>query len=97
MQLSGNDETALAFNAMGGVGCISVSANVAPRLCADFQAATREGRWDERINTGAFAGRGSSAMLSHPADATKNINGATAIIFALEFCFISIPNTMLSN
>lgn len=37
-QLSGNDETALAFNAMGGTGCISVTANVAPRLCADFQA-----------------------------------------------------------
>ena len=48
-QLSGNDETALAFNAMGGVGCISVSANVAPRLCADFQAAIREGRWDEAL------------------------------------------------
>lgn len=39
IQLSGNDETALAFNAMGGVGCVSVTANVAPRLCADFQAA----------------------------------------------------------
>ena len=37
VQLSGNDETALGFTAMGGVGCISVSANVAPRLCADFQ------------------------------------------------------------
>ncbi len=49
IQLSGNDETALAFNAMGGVGCISVTANVAPRLCADFQAATREGRWDEAL------------------------------------------------
>lgn len=49
VQLSGNDETALAFNAMGGVGCISVTANVAPRLCADFQAATREGRWDEAL------------------------------------------------
>ncbi|WP_066795613.1 4-hydroxy-tetrahydrodipicolinate synthase [Sphingomonas soli] len=42
-QLSGNDETALAFNAMGGVGCISVTANVAPRLCADFQAAWAAG------------------------------------------------------
>lgn len=42
-QLSGNDETALAFNAMGGVGCISVSANVAPRLCAEFQAAWAKG------------------------------------------------------
>lgn len=42
-QLSGNDETALAFNASGGVGCISVSANVAPRLCAEFQAACAGG------------------------------------------------------
>jgi 4-hydroxy-tetrahydrodipicolinate synthase len=49
VQLSGNDETALAFNAMGGVGCISVTANVAPRLCSDFQAATREGRWEEAL------------------------------------------------
>jgi 4-hydroxy-tetrahydrodipicolinate synthase len=49
VQISGNDETALGFNAMGGVGCISVSANVAPRLCAEFQAATREGRWDEAV------------------------------------------------
>ncbi len=49
IQLSGNDDMALGFNAMGGVGCISVSANVAPRLCAEFQAATREGRWDEAL------------------------------------------------
>ncbi|HWK35314.1 4-hydroxy-tetrahydrodipicolinate synthase [Sphingomonas sp.] len=42
-QLSGNDDMALAFNATGGVGCISVTANVAPRLCADFQAATAAG------------------------------------------------------
>lgn len=48
-QLSGNDDMALGFNAMGGVGCISVTANVAPRLCADFQAATREGRWDDAL------------------------------------------------
>jgi 4-hydroxy-tetrahydrodipicolinate synthase len=45
IQLSGNDDMALGFNAMGGVGCISVTANVAPRLCADFQRATREGDW----------------------------------------------------
>ena len=50
VQLSGNDETALAFNAMGGVGCISVTANVAPKLCSQFQAAMREGRWDEALN-----------------------------------------------
>ena len=49
VQLSGNDETALAFNAMGGVGCISVTANVAPRLCSQFQEAIREGRWNEAL------------------------------------------------
>jgi 4-hydroxy-tetrahydrodipicolinate synthase len=42
-QLSGNDDMALAFNAAGGVGCISVTANVAPKLCAEFQAATAKG------------------------------------------------------
>jgi 4-hydroxy-tetrahydrodipicolinate synthase len=49
IQLSGNDDMALGFNAMGGVGCISVTANVAPLLCADFQKAMREGRWDEAL------------------------------------------------
>jgi len=49
IQLSGNDDMALGFNAMGGVGCISVTANVAPKLCSDFQKATREGRWDDPL------------------------------------------------
>lgn len=43
VQLSGEDATALGFNAHGGVGCISVTANVAPRLCAEFQQATLRG------------------------------------------------------
>nr|WP_319948639.1 4-hydroxy-tetrahydrodipicolinate synthase [uncultured Shimia sp.] len=43
IQLSGEDATALGYNAHGGVGCISVTANVAPKLCATFQAATLEG------------------------------------------------------
>jgi 4-hydroxy-tetrahydrodipicolinate synthase len=46
-QLSGNDDMALGFNAHGGVGCISVTANVAPRLCAELQALTLAGRWEE--------------------------------------------------
>ena len=49
IQLSGNDDMALGFNAMGGVGCVSVTANVAPRLCANFQKAMREGRWDDAL------------------------------------------------
>lgn len=43
IQLSGEDATALGFNAHGGVGCISVTANVAPKLCAQFQEATLAG------------------------------------------------------
>ena len=49
VQLSGNDDMALGFSAMGGVGCISVTANVAPRLCSKFQEAMREARWDEAL------------------------------------------------
>ena len=49
VQLSGNDDMALGFNAMGGVGCISVTANVAPKLCSEFQKAMREARWDEAL------------------------------------------------
>lgn len=43
IQLSGEDMTAVAFNAAGGVGCISVVSNIAPRLCADMQGATLTG------------------------------------------------------
>ena len=42
-QLSGNDDMALAYNGAGGVGCISVTANVAPALCAEFQEACAMG------------------------------------------------------
>ena len=43
VQLCGNDDMALPYNAAGGTGCISVTANVAPRLCAEFQAASLAG------------------------------------------------------
>ncbi len=43
VQLSGEDETALAFMAHGGHGCISVASNIAPRLSADFQNACLAG------------------------------------------------------
>ena len=42
-QLSGEDATALGFMAHGGHGCISVTSNVAPRLCAEFQGACLKG------------------------------------------------------
>lgn len=43
IQLSGEDATAVGFNAQGGQGCISVTANVAPKLCAEMQEATLAG------------------------------------------------------
>lgn len=49
VQLSGEDATALGFNAHGGVGCISVTANVAPRLCAEFQQATLDGDYAKAL------------------------------------------------
>jgi 4-hydroxy-tetrahydrodipicolinate synthase len=48
-QLSGEDATAHGFNAQGGVGCISVTANVAPRLCADMQNATLAGDYAKAL------------------------------------------------
>lgn len=47
--LSGEDMTALGFNAHGGHGCISVTSNVAPRLCALFQNACQQGNFAEAL------------------------------------------------
>ncbi|MDO8840134.1 MAG: 4-hydroxy-tetrahydrodipicolinate synthase [Parvibaculum sp.] len=48
-QLSGEDATALGFNAHGGVGCISVTANIAPSLCSRFQEATLAGDFGKAL------------------------------------------------
>ena len=48
-QLSGNDDMALGFMAMGGAGCISVTANVLPGPCAEFQKACAEARWEDAL------------------------------------------------
>jgi 4-hydroxy-tetrahydrodipicolinate synthase len=47
--LSGEDMTAVGFNAQGGQGCISVTANIMPRACAELQRLTREGRYAEAL------------------------------------------------
>ena len=49
IQLSGEDATALGFNAHGGTGCISVTANVAPKLCAEFQEAMLAGDYAKAL------------------------------------------------
>ncbi|OIN12412.1 4-hydroxy-tetrahydrodipicolinate synthase [Oceanisphaera psychrotolerans] len=45
--LSGEDGTAVSYNVAGGQGCISVTANVAPRLCSQLQELTLAGKWEE--------------------------------------------------
>ena len=47
IMLSGNDENVYEFNKRGGVGCISVSANVAPKLCSEFQNLSNSKKYDE--------------------------------------------------
>jgi 4-hydroxy-tetrahydrodipicolinate synthase len=49
VQLSGEDATALGFNAHGGVGCISVTSNVAPKLCSEFQNACLKGDYSAAL------------------------------------------------
>jgi len=49
IQLSGEDMTALAFNVLGGVGCISVTSNIAPRLCAELQNLTLKGEFTKAL------------------------------------------------
>ncbi|WP_167648517.1 4-hydroxy-tetrahydrodipicolinate synthase [Mameliella alba] len=50
LQISGEDATAHGFNAQGGVGCISVTANAAPRLCADLQEACLAGDYGKALD-----------------------------------------------
>ncbi len=49
VQLSGEDHTVLSFLAAGGDGCISVTGNIAPRLCSDMHIAWQQGRVNEAI------------------------------------------------
>ena len=49
IQLSGEDATAHGFNAQGGVGCISVTANVAPKMLSQMQAACLAGNYDKAL------------------------------------------------
>lgn len=48
--LSGDDITAIAYNASGGCGCISVTANIAPALCAQFQSACLNGDYQQALS-----------------------------------------------
>jgi len=76
VQLSGEDATALAFNAMGGVGCISVSANVAPKLCAEFQEATLAGDFKKALELQDKLLPLHRAMFMEPSPAPAKFTGS---------------------
>lgn len=69
IQLSGEDASALGYNAHGGVGAISVTANVAPKLCARFQTACLEGEWDQARALNDRLQPLHEALFSHPSPA----------------------------
>jgi 4-hydroxy-tetrahydrodipicolinate synthase len=49
IQLTGNDDNALEFNRRGGAGAISVTANIAPKLCSDFQKSSQSSSDDGKL------------------------------------------------
>ena len=73
-QLSGEDGTALGFMAHGGHGCISVTSNVAPRLCAEFQSACLKGDYKRRAEaSGQAAAAASATSSSRPIRRRRNM------------------------
>lgn len=69
VQLSGEDASALGYNAQGGHGIISVSSNVAPKLCAEFQQACLDGAWDRAREMGDRLQPLHEAMFAAPSPA----------------------------
>ncbi|WP_261842255.1 4-hydroxy-tetrahydrodipicolinate synthase [Aliamphritea ceti] len=67
--LSGEDMTALAYNASGGHGCISVTANVAPTLCAQMHKASQEGNFAEALAIHDKLAPLHNAMFAEPSPA----------------------------
>jgi 4-hydroxy-tetrahydrodipicolinate synthase len=85
LQLSGEDHTVVSFLAAGGDGCISVSANLAPRLCADMHEAWREGRVDHAIAIQDQLLPLHDAMFCEPSPGPVKY-GASLLGFSSPFC-----------
>ncbi|MFZ7092137.1 4-hydroxy-tetrahydrodipicolinate synthase [Primorskyibacter sp. 2E233] len=81
IQLSGEDATAHGFNAQGGVGCISVTANVAPRLCSELQLACLEGDYAKALTLQDRLMPLHSAIFTEP-----GLNGAKYAMSRLGLC-----------
>jgi len=94
VQLSGEDATALGYNAHGGRGCISVTANVAPALCAEMQAATARGDFETALEITDRLMPLHLAIFAEP-----GLSGAKAGLAMLGRCSeeIRLPMTPVSD
>jgi len=85
VHLSGEDHTAVSFLAAGGDGCISVTANIAPRLCADMHEAWASGRVDDAIAIQDQLLPLHDAMFCEPSPGPVKY-GASLLGFSSPFC-----------
>ncbi|OAN78528.1 4-hydroxy-tetrahydrodipicolinate synthase [Sulfitobacter sp. EhC04] len=94
IQLSGEDPTAHGFNAQGGVGCISVTANVAPRLISQMQAACAKGDYAAALEIQDRLMPLHSAVFTEP-----GLVGVKYAMSRLDLCSeeVRLPLTGLSD
>ena len=94
LQISGEDATAHGFNAQGGVGCISVTANVAPKLSAQLQAATLAGEYSQALEL-----QDKLMPLHHAIFTEPGLVGAKYAMSLLGLCSdeVRLPLTPLSE
>jgi len=91
--LSGEDSTTLGYMAQGGHGCISVTANVAPKLCADFQNACLQGAWDTALTLQEKLMPLHDAMFVEPSPAPVKYAGSLIGICTDEVRLPIVPAT----
>ena len=94
LQISGEDATAHGFNAQGGVGCISVTANVAPKLSSQLQAATLAGDYTKALEL-----QDKLMPLHHAIFTEPGLVGAKYAMSLLGLCSdeVRLPLTPLSD
>jgi 4-hydroxy-tetrahydrodipicolinate synthase len=91
--LSGEDSTTLGYMVQGGHGCISVTANIAPRLCADFQNACLQGAWDTALALQEKLMPLHDAMFVEPSPAPVKYAGALIGLCTDEVRLPLVPAT----
>lgn len=90
IQLSGNDGSSVAFNAQGGVGAISVTSNVAPKICSQIQAACAKGDYKEALRINDKISALNEALFIEP-----NPAGVKYAVSKLGFCTDHVRRPMV--